>query len=483
MRLAAALLCLFVSAGLQAQELDELMQGFGTPTPVPGSATAPETPPTVASTEATDLTGSLVTSASYNYLDHSTTNGTQWHGLSKLRTRLNLQMDYRFSDDWQARVSGYGFYDWAYWIRDRDRFSNEVLDDYQHEADWQEVWLRGKVRSDLDLKLGRQVVNWGRADSLRVLDVLNPLDNREPGLTDIEDIRLPVTMLKADWFLSQHWRSSFIVIPEVRFSKNPPFGSDFAVVASPLFGGQAAVLDEEIPEHLADSQFAMSLAGTFSGWDISFHAAQLWRDTPYLHVAGPYSLAVPSSALQQLELRHSSMTMLGAGANLVSGSWLFKTELALFDDVDYTLSAPMFMSGVGMVNAPSANEEKQRADFLVGAEYFGIGNTALALEIANRHIVDYDSSMQLLYDKQDLMETALRYTGNFINDRLELTALAVAIGERAQDGALIRLQAAYDLQDALVLTVGVVDYCHGDLPPFDSIEKNDRVFAELKYSF
>jgi hypothetical protein len=157
--------------------------------------------------------------------------------------------------------------------------------------------------------------------------------------------------------------------------------------------------------------------------------------------------------------------------------------MAYFDGIDYTLSAPMFAAGVGIVNAPSGSDKKQRADVLFGVEYFGFSNTALSLEIANRHIVDYEASMQLFYEKRDLMETAVRYTGNFINDRLEVTALAIAFGERAQDGALWRLQAAYDVRDALVLTVGVVDYRYGDLPPFTTIENNDRVFAELKYSF
>ena len=36
-------------------------------------------------------------------------------------------------------------------------------------------------------------------DNLRVTDVLNPMDLRVPGLTDIDDLRLPVTMIKLDY--------------------------------------------------------------------------------------------------------------------------------------------------------------------------------------------------------------------------------------------------------------------------------------------
>ena len=58
-------------------------------------------------------------------------------------------------------------------------------------------------------KLGRQIVNWGRSDTVRVLDVINPLDNREPGLVDIEDLRLPVTMARVDYFPKWFWTRTF----------------------------------------------------------------------------------------------------------------------------------------------------------------------------------------------------------------------------------------------------------------------------------
>ncbi len=47
-------------------------------------------------------------------------------------------------------------------------------------------------------KVGRQIVIWGRSESLRVLDVLNPLDNREAGRVDIEDLRRPLAMVRVD---------------------------------------------------------------------------------------------------------------------------------------------------------------------------------------------------------------------------------------------------------------------------------------------
>ncbi len=65
------------------------------------------------------------------------------------------------------------------------------------------------------------------SDTLRVLDVLNPLDNREPGRADIEDLRRPVTMVKLDWHIGRNWRLTGIAIPEIRFDDLPALGTDF----------------------------------------------------------------------------------------------------------------------------------------------------------------------------------------------------------------------------------------------------------------
>ena len=103
-----------------------------------------------------------------------------------------------------------------------------MLDDYEWEADLQDSYLEGPLLESLDLKIGRQVVNWGRSDTLRVLDVLNPLDNREPGRADIEDLRCSVGMVKLDWHIGRSWRITGIAIPEMRFDDLPSFGTDFS---------------------------------------------------------------------------------------------------------------------------------------------------------------------------------------------------------------------------------------------------------------
>jgi hypothetical protein len=467
-----------------ADDIDDALGGFDeitTPEIQTTEIQAAETTPELTKSGYGELTGSVALSSSYNLDDHASTNGTDWQGLSKLRSRLNLEYNNSLNDKWQMRVAGYTFYDSVYSLRDRDRYSNEVLDDYEYETDFQEVWILGKLRSDLDIKIGRQVVNWGRADSFRVLDVLNPLDNREPGLVDIEDLRLPVTMIKTDYFFTDRagdgqWQTSFIIIPEIRFSKNPPYGSDFEVLGSNF-------KDNE-PEHFSDSNYAAAITGIYSGWDISFHAARYWRDAPYLN---PHFDALNfANPLQGSTLEHSHLTMIGTGGNYTKGAWLVKGELAWTDGVDYTTSTPQNVVVApgpvfAIVDMPTGTSRNDRLDALIGLEYFGVANSSFSIEIAHQHIRDYDLGMLIGNEKRNRTDLALRATHSMLNDRLDLTA--VIFGAFNESGGGERFDAEYDIRDALVLKAGVIFYDKGDDIPFNTYYENDRVFAELKYSF
>ena len=206
--------------------------------------------------------GHLKLGSSYNYAHKEPNPGeTDWRGLSSLKTELQLELDARLSDSWQLFLSGDGFHDFVYSIRGRENYSSEVLDNYETQAQLRKAYLRGRLTKKLDLKVGRQIVVWGKSDNIRVTDILNPLDLREPGLTDLEDLRLPVTMTRLDFYHGK-WGISGIAVHEHRYNKMPEYGSDFYPSPFPPF-------PEEEPSHrIENTEFAFSANGLFTGWDI-----------------------------------------------------------------------------------------------------------------------------------------------------------------------------------------------------------------------
>ena len=397
-----------------------------------------------------DLSGSVEVSSSLNLHSHRSDTGTYYGGLQRLRNRGNLQLDARLPRAFQLRLEGWGFYDAAYAIRGRSRYTREVLRGYELDAEVGEAWLHGEIAPGVDVTAGRQVVIWGRSETLRVLDVLNPLDNREPGRVDLEALRRPLSMLRVKGYAGD-WSLSALAIPEIRFDANPVVGSDF-------FPG-VFELNEEKPRHFEDLELAGSLNGIFSGWDVSFHGAWFWNDRARPERAFPYPV----------ELVHDRLFMAGVGGNYTVGSWLMKAEVAWLD-------------GLGFFND---DEEKSRLDALAGVEFYGLTDTTVVLEAVHRHLFEYERALRRAPDftRRDSAEIALRVTRNFWNDTLHATLVALALGWDARDGSIVRFDLDYDLLDAWVVGAGVLLYQKGDLPPLDGWADNDRLLLKLKWSF
>jgi len=452
--LAAAACTLLAHAAAAQDDLDDILGGFEDEDPAFEVAPPPADEPAF-EPRWWDVSGSLEVSGTVNYLHHESATGTNYFGLQRLRGRANLQLDADLSKDWKARAEGWAFYDTAYAINGRSRYTDEVLSDYEFDAQVGEVWVHGRLLDWLDLKVGRQIVIWGRSESLRVLDVLNPLDNREPGRVDIEDLRLPTGMVRLDAYQELwggDWNFSAIAIPELRFDRNPPVGSDF--------NPATFAFRKDTPKDFKDTEVAASLAALFRGWDFTLNGAWYWNDFPRFEApAGPGGSP---------RLTYDRLWMVGASGNFTTGPWLLKAEAAYLD-------------GFRFVDA----SKKARVDVLIGIEYYGISNVSISIEGVNRHLFDYVPELieSPTFTRKNSQQIALRYTQNFLNEKLEVTALAVILGYDGRDGSIVRLSADYDIRDALTAGIGILLYQSGDLPPLSSWGQNDRLIFNVKWSF
>jgi hypothetical protein len=431
------------------KNIDEVMSGFDEETEENQTPSAPKS-----SEPAIRMDGYLKLGAAWNVSHEAPSNGqTDWRGLSRLRSEVQIDALAKFGPNWRLSAGGKLFYDAVYELRGRDDFTDEVLDAYESEAECHEIYLQGRLGPYFDLKIGRQIVVWGRSDNLRITDILNPVDLREPGLTDIEDLRLPAAMTRLDGYYGQ-WNLTGIAVHELRFDKNPVFDNDFYPSPMPL-------PPEETPSDSGDNtEWALALNGIFSGKDISFYWADLFDDSPHAAVG------VNGSVIQ----KHTRITMLGAAGNLALGNWLLKSEAAYFH-------------GLKFFN--SADRTYDRLDGLIGMEYSGWDETTICFEWAVRHLADFEQQLKASPDfaRQDDIMNALRVTRTYMNETVKITLLGLIYGPLGQDGSLIRGSAAYDWSDSLNLLLAVVLYQSGDRYTMRQIGDNDRIFTQLRYSF
>lgn len=499
--------------------LDDVLGGFDDETADDSSEPLPaERRETTWIDRAIDLTGSVSLGASYNVVPHYSligpdpnpppgSLGTYYGNLQRLRARGDIQADIDLPAGFDARIQAFGYYDFAYLIHGQENYTERVLQDYELEGEILDFWVAGGVGPHLDVKLGRQVVNWGRSDTLRVTDVINALNNREPGIVDIEDLRLPSTMARVDGYWGR-FSVSALVIPEIRYDYDPPPGSDFFPWVDlrdipdppPALGltkdQVAAILGQLAGEAFASEpptqrvdrwgatpEFGLALSGIFSGWDFSLYAARLYQNRTTVIIN------LPTVGPPGILTDDDRITMVGGGGNYTVGAWLVKAELAWLDELDYVY----LQTNTGWTpgDSPLAayrieRSQVSRVDWMLGLEYYGITNVNVALELAHRHVLGYVNELQYLpnYVYRDNVEVALRVSSEHLNARLKPTLLALVLAnERGFAGATLRLSADYELHDGLIGTLGYLHFFGADQIPFDTWDANDRLFAKLKLSF
>jgi hypothetical protein len=431
------------------EDLDDLLGGFDDAPVV--KLEHPESP----ISKGWDVDGFMRTDMSYSIAKGSPSPGApDYRGFSRLQTTLRLELPVTISENWRAFVSGQAFHDFSYGLKDRANFTKALLDLYEDEAEIRDVYIGGSLWPWIDVKIGRQIIVWGAADYLRVVDVLNPLDNRQPGLVDIEDLRLPITMSRLDISVNNRWTLTGVAVHEVEFGNNPVFNGQF-------FPFAGAPPSETLPSRsLASTEFAVSLNGSLPGMDVGLFWADYYDDTAHFETRGG-----------DLGLYHSRLSMMGASVNGVLGDWLWKAETAL-------------VSGLEFNNSPS--DSRSRLDGLVGFEYSGIRDTTLSLEVVNRHLLNYLPVLKAAPDLTD--ENFTQYTfsarSSFFRDRLHLEVLSSFFGAGFEQGSFQRLSAAYDWWEGFTVTGGILLFQGGEQGSLiDAFDDNDLLFMQAKYSF
>ena len=384
-------------------------------------------------------------------ITYSLYNSAPHDGISSVKSSLLLDYEHKFESGIRLKMNAKAYYDAIYsFLKAREDFTKQEKDELESEVELFDAYIEGKITDNFDYKVGRQVVVWGRSDTIRVTDILNPLDNRRPGMVDIEDLRLPVTMAKFDYFIGD-WRITPIAILEQRFSKRPPFGS--------VFNPFPMVSPED--KEYDDVTYALSIGGEFTGWDINFYAAGIRNDEGQLEL--------PSSRNPYGVINHNKIQMYGTALNVLTGSWLFKTEIAYFEDLKY------FTTG---------DKEFSRTDALVGFEYNGIVDTLISYDFVTRNMGEYDERLitEAIPLKKHDYQHAFRISSDFMNATLTANYLISLYGEKLDEGGFQRAWVKYELGEGINLNAGFVDYIGGSLF-FDAIKKNDMIFTDISYSF
>jgi hypothetical protein len=126
-----------------------------------------------------------------------------------------------------------------------------------------------------------------------------------------------------------------------------------------------------------------------------------------------------------------------------------------------------------------------RTEILFGTQYSGWDDSSLSIESGVQHLNDFDHRLEAEpdYQLEDRIATTLNFMQDYYNQTLHLQLFGMMIGEWGEDGGLNRASLEYDVMDAFSVKGGVMIYQPGDNLYFQSLNDNDRIFFEARYSF
>lgn len=403
--------------------------------------------------------------------------------IAKLRHSLDLSLDYRYRSLIQVRVAGHGEYDLAYSIDTAD-FDPEQVDKYRRRFLNGEQFMAVSL-GDFEITVGRQIVAWGEGDALSPLDVVNPRDLREPGLADLDDLRLAVLASRVGWFVGDH-RVEVMGIHEGYYGEVAPPLADYSPFRSVVAGDDtvAALLGDKrlrfkhTPEGL--SAGAQMVLGRWvykgPGLDLGLYAASVVDRTGVV-VLPEFNLSLLQAKTVDLVLDHRRYTLVGTSGATTVGPWLLKWEAVAELDKAYNTGDPA-------TQPPDLGVSRGSTVGGMGAvSYTGIQNTTIAFEFQKSWLVDDPG--EVLFPVATPI-AALRVQHKMLQERLTLAGAATAIGWQAERGHLVRVEASYALADGLSAGLGVVHYGTGDADtfgPFHGFDRHDRFFSKLRYDF
>lgn len=351
--------------------------------------------------------------------------------------------------------------DWIYAFASADAEKNWIID-AETEVEMHELWLE-HAGDGWDVRVGRQIIIWGKADGVQVTDLISPPDYTESMTRDLDEIRMPVDAMKLR-LLGQWFDTELIVIPVFTAAVLPegdnPWAVSQSVPDSVRISQDAA---DEPSASLENSEVALKVSAYLPGFDVAASVFHTWDDMPAMHRG-----AWMEGDTLHVDYRpeHHRLTVLGLECSRPWSDFVFRGEAA------YTIGQYQ--------NTDSVFEDPRPKDglkWLAGLDWMPGDDWSVTGQFVGAHILDYDEG--LAEDAFSPLAT-LNISKKLLNQTLTLSNMLYVDLDDAE--VFDRVKADYEIRDGFHVLAGA-DLFHGDDGQFGRYEDNSQVWIKLKYSF
>ena len=338
------------------------------------------------------------------------------------------------------------------------------------ELELREMYLQGEIGNTF-LSLGKQQIVWGKADGLKVLDIVNPQSFREFILDDFENSRIPLWTLNIERSFGD-WELQFIWIPDQTYHALPKQSATYAFTSPELVptappGVQVNIEQANRPNNVfLDSDVGFRAATFWKGWDITFNYLYQYNNLPVLR----QNLAIQGGRpVVNITPEYERTHVFGTTFSNAFADWVVRGEFGYFTEHYFIGNNPLRNQGV--VKSPELH-------YVLGLDWNAPWDVLLSMQLIQSWIIkDADQTTR---DQLDTTFTGL-IRRNFLYDTL--TAEVLVIGNVNNGDGIIRPKISYEWQDNIKTWVGA-DIFYGDRKGvFGQFDENDRVVVGVEVSF
>lgn len=316
------------------------------------------------------------------------------------------------------------------------------------------------VDSDrLGWRVGRQVIRWGAADQVNIIDNFTPQDLREFLNFSREDRKWPVWAVKSKLFLGDERSLETIWIPA--FEPSLIAGNDetweFFIRRNYVKGMGLALQPEHKPQR---GVIASKLS--FSGQD---------GDVSFSYVYHPEQIASFNADLANhtVSIEYPRQHSLGFDFEKTRGGVGYRGEVV------YTTNKPYATFDL---TVPGLTARKPTLQGVFGADYTFKSQAYVNVQLTTDYIFHHEALMQPLKFKKSLV---LLLRQPFLHEKWAVEFQARAfLGEV---DAFYRLALTDELSDSVTLMAGAAVFRGDDYGLFGQYRNNNQLFFKLKHDF
>lgn len=400
------------------------------------------------------------------------------------------------------------FFEGTLHLNERSRFSVSLLSEYQlfwSEKDTlyrffpelYEAYIKFNLKN-LDISIGKQNVSWGKAD-LSINDVLTPFDLRELATVEEEFLKIPIPMVRAQYFLTNDFTLEGVWIPFYYPAKFETFGTDWSLLSPTILSTFNPTYKQAIENGMdpglrklpvyepLNSEFGIRFSGIARNIDYSLYYFYTWEDITALYF-NPEFVDYMMRSQPGLSIREKLETI-----NLleVAGYYPIYTEKAVRENIagaDFSTTIfDIAIRGEASLRYrfPFIDENlrvKKKSMILwdIGGDYMLPYDIYLNMEFIQLFIPEYKPDILIVKRFVNIITGIVRRS--FIDNKLDLE-IRTLYNFTLLDWTF-NLLCFYQITDNWRLGAG---WQHFDGPQEESIfgffKKNKNLLLQAKYSF